>query len=1204
MNVKEKRLRLIGAALFAQFYVVWALGFANYAPQLYNLDVLRASAILLVIGLLMILSGYIKDVAKRAAADKYFRALMIIYFAAVYYIVYSVMMAYYQLNIGVSLDTATYMQSFVSAALYHRLFDSFAEPTFFYNHASPILFLVYPLYLTYPGIPTLMTIQTALAALPAIPLYKLGLRLFGDRRYALLTALAYLLFPWVTTYLVGPFEVVILTAPFFALALYNLYMGNRLGYWLSLTLMMTTIEFSPILGLFIGLYVLATKLDWLKAKGRVALGLETLAFSLAWLFGDFLLVYYFSHGTINIFQNVWGSALSGPLISITDSIGNAIFHFTTHAGPSSSSSHQAALSLSSVLESLVNNVKTGLHTKAQSTVFLMMPTLFLNLVEPQNLLLLPWLYVMWQTPWGFYYVIWVYYTALAAPAVIVPAIWALRKFRPRVRRALLVAAFIAVTISTLLLNGLSPLSALYFHGPMPNPLQPATTPYDLALTQLNYYVPPNASVSVPASAVPWFSSTRYGWNEHGVPFFGPNNYTKYEVYSPFVPTGYPYGPNFNNYLPYVFNDGAWLLIGPFQRPYGFNYTTTVTLLPLTPGQHQPGVEEYTEALTGPLTPGQHQYNITTLPGGPLTVNLSISYMSLQTIGYLASNLSLLLQLPQGIACGTLPGYFAVLNGTEYLVQPITINGTTGIEALTVFGSGITDGLVNGQLVISRSPVPTNRSGYLWSTSFRQPWWCMPHSWATPIVASPKVTLRPGTYYVIVNMPTAWQALCTYIPGAPKALLYNGSTLIKQLNCTMNLIMLTNRSVGVAKANASVSISLVIHNSSTTVLNKTVTLVVAQSPFELPLTYWANLTGSSYQETLVVSINQSSGLPLSGELSVTISNYMPADSPPIPLIRLHSLNYTAVETLLPITPGSHQYSLILLPAGPVKVNLSVNYTPLHTIEYVTSDLPQVLQQPPGLICGSLPGYFALLNSSEYLVQPVTVKETVTIESLVAFGSGPSGLVNGQLVISRSPVPTNRSGYLWSTSFRQPWWCMPHSWATPIVASPKVTLRPGTYYVIVNMPTTPWQALCTYIPGAPKALLYNGSTLIKQLNCTMNLIMLTNKPANLTNASSNVTISLLGRTITISSQRPTQQALTFEANVTQRMSWETLVVNASEVVPGNLTIRVNTYVPGEYPPIRVPWYLVPAYGNAPVYVLLALALASLLDGRRRAWRPPLK
>ncbi|MCG2873492.1 MAG: DUF2079 domain-containing protein, partial [Acidilobus sp.] len=854
MKVKEKQLRLIGAALFVQFYVVWALGFANYVPQLYNLDVLRASAILLVIGLLMMLSGYIKDMARQVVADKYFRAFMIIYFAAVYYIVYSVMMAFYRLGLGVSLDTATYMQSFASAALYRRLFDSFAVPTFFYNHASPILFLVYPLYLTYPGIPTLMTIQTALATLPTIPLYKLGLKLFGDRRYALLTALAYLLFPWITTYLVGPFEVVILTAPFFALALYSLYTGNRLGYWLSLTLMMTTIEFAPMLGFFIGLYVLATKLDWLKAKGRVVLGIETLAFSLAWLFGDFLMVYYFSRGTINIFANVWGSAVSGPLISITDSIGNAIFHFTTRTSPSPSSSHQAALSLSSVLGSLANNVRAGLHTKIQSTVFLMLPTLFLNLVEPQNLLLMPWLYVMWQTPWGFYYVIWVYYTALVAPAVIVPAIWALRKFRLRVRRALLVTVFIAVTISTLLLNVLSPLSALYFHEPLPNPLQPATTPYDLALIQLNDYVPPNASVSAPASAVPWFSLTRYGWNEHGVPFFGPNNYTKYEVYSPFVPTGYPYSLNLNNYLPYVFNDGAWLLVGPFQRPYSFNYTTTVTLLP--------------------LTPGQHQYSVTTMPGGPLTVNLSVNYAPLQTIEYLTSNLSWLLQQPQSGICGTVPGYFAVSNSNNYIIQPVTINEMTTIEALTIFGSGAGN-LVSGQVVISRSPVPTNRSGYLWSASFGEPWWCSPHGWATPITVESNLTLKPGTYYVIVNMPTnPWQVVCTYIPGAPKALLYNGSTLVKQLNCTLNLIMITNRPAEVANANASVSISLIIQNSTAVALKKTVTLV-AQRPLKLPLTYWANLTGSSYQEALVVTVNQSSGLPSPGELSVTISNYMPA-----------------------------------------------------------------------------------------------------------------------------------------------------------------------------------------------------------------------------------------------------------------------------------------------------------------------------------------
>jgi len=106
----------------------------------------------------------------------------------------------------------------------------------------------------------------------------------------------------------------------------------------------------------------------------------------------------------------------------------------------------------------------------------------------------------------------------------------------------------------------------------------------------------------------------------------------------------------------------------------------------------------------PLTPGQHQYSITTLPGGPLTVNLSISYTPLQAIEYLTSNLSWLLQQPQGATCGTLPGYFAVSNSNEYIIQPIAINETTTVEALTIFGSGASN-LVSGEVMISSSEVP-------------------------------------------------------------------------------------------------------------------------------------------------------------------------------------------------------------------------------------------------------------------------------------------------------------------------------------------------------------------------------------------------------------------------------------------------------------------------------------------------------------------
>ena len=329
MKIQVKHLQVIGALFFIQFYIIWILGFINYVPQLYNYDILRASAILLAVGLLMMISKYLINIINNATTDKYFRALILIYAAAIYYITYNATLPYYQLNLGVSLDTATYMQSFASATLYHGFFSSFVAYTFFFNHASPILFLIYPLYLTYPGITTLTAIQVILATLPTIPLYKLGQKLFNDRKYALATAIIYLIYPWTTTYLTGPFEVVILTAPFLALTLYNLYMGNKWGYWISLTLMIMTIEFSPIIGIFLALYISAIKLDWLKTKQRIALSTETLTYSIAWLITAFLMVYYFSHGTINIFQNLWGSALAGPLIGMSNTIAKALFHLAS-----------------------------------------------------------------------------------------------------------------------------------------------------------------------------------------------------------------------------------------------------------------------------------------------------------------------------------------------------------------------------------------------------------------------------------------------------------------------------------------------------------------------------------------------------------------------------------------------------------------------------------------------------------------------------------------------------------------------------------------------------------------------------------------------------------------------------------------------------------------------------------------------------------
>ncbi|PLC67566.1 hypothetical protein B7L70_08065, partial [Vulcanisaeta sp. EB80] len=69
MGVREIALRFAGVVLFIQFYIIWTLGFMDYAPQLYNYGLLRISAILLTIGLLLTLNKYLVSMIRDAIAD-------------------------------------------------------------------------------------------------------------------------------------------------------------------------------------------------------------------------------------------------------------------------------------------------------------------------------------------------------------------------------------------------------------------------------------------------------------------------------------------------------------------------------------------------------------------------------------------------------------------------------------------------------------------------------------------------------------------------------------------------------------------------------------------------------------------------------------------------------------------------------------------------------------------------------------------------------------------------------------------------------------------------------------------------------------------------------------------------------------------------------------------------------------------------------
>ncbi len=66
----RKALLILGLTLMLLFYVVWALGFTNIAPQLYESAVLRAFGILFIIGLITTIASTVMQVTNHRQTDQ------------------------------------------------------------------------------------------------------------------------------------------------------------------------------------------------------------------------------------------------------------------------------------------------------------------------------------------------------------------------------------------------------------------------------------------------------------------------------------------------------------------------------------------------------------------------------------------------------------------------------------------------------------------------------------------------------------------------------------------------------------------------------------------------------------------------------------------------------------------------------------------------------------------------------------------------------------------------------------------------------------------------------------------------------------------------------------------------------------------------------------------------------------------------------
>jgi len=138
-------------------------------------------------------------------------------------------------------------------------------PSFLGVHVSPFLLVVIFLYALVSSPYTLLVIQTAAFGFAAVFIYKLGNRIIGKEKIALLFAIGFLLYPgtlWPNWY---DFHLEAFVPLFSAMIFYYYFSNNKVGVVLSMILLLSTFERAVfIVGLF--LFYIAAREIYLKKK--------------------------------------------------------------------------------------------------------------------------------------------------------------------------------------------------------------------------------------------------------------------------------------------------------------------------------------------------------------------------------------------------------------------------------------------------------------------------------------------------------------------------------------------------------------------------------------------------------------------------------------------------------------------------------------------------------------------------------------------------------------------------------------------------------------------------------------------------------------------------------------------------------------------------------------------------------------------------
>jgi uncharacterized membrane protein len=286
-------------------------------------------------------------------------------------------------------DLGLINQAFSTTLFNHKLFYETADlsfnpgGSFFGTHFSPILFLLLPFYAIHPSAEILLVMQTVILALGAFPVYWMSRDKLG-KKVGLIISIIYLVYPPLLLLNLNDFHLEAFTSTFFLFSVYYFEQEEWMKFSALIILAMLTLEFAPIIGVFMALYglLLYSKKKFKDKRAAQKYVALTALLSILMFFLAFIAKESF---------NPYTSPLPSP------------FHYIL--------SNPAGMP---------NVISSDLGAKMFYLINFLAPLAFLPLLAPEPLIMaLPWIFASFGTTYAPYSSVYFQYTGFVIPFVFV-----------------------------------------------------------------------------------------------------------------------------------------------------------------------------------------------------------------------------------------------------------------------------------------------------------------------------------------------------------------------------------------------------------------------------------------------------------------------------------------------------------------------------------------------------------------------------------------------------------------------------------------------------------------------------------------------------------------------------------------------------------------------------------------------------------------